>query len=129
MESGGSGLGERKRSEAARLRFLDSSSPYLYGTKSVCNRWIMMKGPDRLALGFPRGGPNWAVCVLMGRTRGWNFVGQIEFVVCFMSLNPVSSYKAFFFTVSYDLSLILIAVMFKGFNYFCCTYYYQHYVN
>ena len=106
MESGGSGLGERKRSEAARLGFLDSSSPYLYGTKSVCNRWIMMKGPDRLALGFPRGRPNWAVCVLMGRARGWNFVGQIEFVVCFMSFNPVSSYKAFFFTVFNVLSSI-----------------------
>ena len=52
MRSGGSGLGERKRSEAARLGFSDNSSPYLYGTKSVCNRWIMMKGPDRLALGF-----------------------------------------------------------------------------
>jgi len=38
-------------------------------------------------------------------------------------------FKDFSITVSYDLSLILIVVMFKGFNYFCCTYYYQHYVN
>ena len=36
--------------------------------------------------------------------------------------------KPYSFTVSYDLSLILITVMFKGFNYFCCTYYYQHYI-
>ena len=79
-------------------------------------------------LGFAADGPNWAGAHL-GRTRKeGNFWAVFVFgsdlcLLAHLMLKPYS------FTVSYDLSLILIAVMFKGFNYFCCTYYYQHYVN
>ena len=57
----------------------------------------------------------------MGRAQKGMFWAVYEF-------QPNLMFKAFSITVSYDLSLILIAVMFKGFNYFCCTYYYQHYI-
>jgi len=53
------------------------------------------------------GGPNWAGCALLGRTHE-------DVLGCLMSLEPNLSYKAFSFTVSYDLSLILIVVMLKA---------------
>ena len=81
----------------------------------------LMDGPDFTALGFRGMGRTGPRSSLTGRAHG-DVLGCFHEFLAHLMLKPYS------ITVSYDLSLILIAVMFKGFNYFCCTYYYQHYI-
>ena len=86
-----------------------------------------MDGPDFTALGFRGMGWTGPRSSLTGRAKRGIF-GPFLFLVLVYKLLTQFNVKAFSIIVSYDLSSILIAVMFKGFNYFCCTYYYQHYI-